>query len=366
VSFMFILQIKHQIKIYTIILGIAFFSSMPVGVLIHKPTLDVAFASPVAVDTLINLTNEARAQNGLPALTINPLLMTSAQEKSNDMFSKNYFAHTSPDGITPWYWFKAAGYNYVYAGENLAKNFATAEALFDAWMASSTHRANILSPNYVDIGIAIAANESVIYVTQHFGARAAAYAGATAPSKPKPESDRTGYKVATAVPAPVVQVDRVAPEIVKDFQLDRFIAQGGTLEFAITVNGDPASVVAKVGSKIVPLTIQEGKWVGRVTLHAGGNHKVIIEAKDMAGNRAEVIFGTVTVTIPDLVRPTTDTRTIVAAYWKDVATQEAAPVSLALIMIMVVGGFVGGYALETRRLANELARAVVAPAMLRS
>jgi hypothetical protein len=111
--------------------------------------------SNISTTELLANTNAARAQVSLPELQIDESLSQAAFLKAKDMFAYNYWAHTSPSGVTPWKWLADAGYNYDVAGENLAKNYPTAEATVDAWMASESHRANILSSKYQDIGIAI-------------------------------------------------------------------------------------------------------------------------------------------------------------------------------------------------------------------
>src|SRR5258708_122532 len=75
------------------------------------------YASVVAA-VLVDLANTDRTQNRLDGLVINPVLSKAAQAKANDMAAKSYFAHTSPEGIDPWYWFNQAGYKFAYAGEN--------------------------------------------------------------------------------------------------------------------------------------------------------------------------------------------------------------------------------------------------------
>lgn len=109
----------------------------------------------VTVSGLLADTNAERVQNHLPALNLNNQLDTAAQLKAANMFKEQYWAHTAPDGTPPWHWFTIAGYNYDYAGENLAKNFSTSGATVAAWMASPTHRANILDTHYTDVGFAV-------------------------------------------------------------------------------------------------------------------------------------------------------------------------------------------------------------------
>jgi hypothetical protein len=99
--------------------------------------------------------NRARQENNLPAVSLNNTLNETAGYKIDDMLANNYFEHTSPGGVTPWFWFKKAGYNYAYAGENLAIDFVETKDVFSAWMASPAHRDNILSPNFNEIGLAV-------------------------------------------------------------------------------------------------------------------------------------------------------------------------------------------------------------------
>jgi len=109
----------------------------------------------VTSSELVDLANKERVTEGLQPLTINEKLVQAAQEKAQDMLTNGYFAHTSPLGITPWHWFDAVGYNYVAAGENLAKDFTDSQFLHRAWMNSPSHRDNILNSNYQEIGIAV-------------------------------------------------------------------------------------------------------------------------------------------------------------------------------------------------------------------
>lgn len=110
---------------------------------------------PITPTALLNDTNSQRHQHNEPGLSYNTSLAKAAYLKAQDMFAHQYWAHVSPDGVTPWHWFSKAGYDYAYAGENLAKNFPSADATVAAWMASPKHRENILSQNYTDVGFAV-------------------------------------------------------------------------------------------------------------------------------------------------------------------------------------------------------------------
>jgi hypothetical protein len=87
---------------------------------------------------IIALTDGQRTTNQLPTLATNMQLEEAAQAAANDMAEKGYFAHVSPSGATPWSWLIQVGYQYQYAGENLAVNFDDSQQLVDAWMSSPT------------------------------------------------------------------------------------------------------------------------------------------------------------------------------------------------------------------------------------
>lgn len=106
-------------------------------------------------DQIIQLTNKKRAENGLGALSANGELSQAAVAKAANMFGENYWAHNAPSGKTPWNFISAAGYRYVYAGENLARDFGDASSVVEAWMNSPSHRSNLLDANFKEIGVAV-------------------------------------------------------------------------------------------------------------------------------------------------------------------------------------------------------------------
>jgi len=133
----------------------------------------LGYSSQITSAQIIELTNAQRQKYGLPALTLNPLLEEAARLKAEDMFAGDYWSHRSPTGKTPWDFLKEVGYNYVYAGENLARDFADASGVVAAWMASPTHKENIVSKNYQEIGVAVVDGElgglKTTLVVQMFG-----------------------------------------------------------------------------------------------------------------------------------------------------------------------------------------------------
>ena len=138
----------------------------------------LGYATDIRLEQLLSFTNEKRREAGLSSLVLNGQLSQAAAGKAADMFAKNYWAHTSPDGKLPWDFIVGAGYKYTVAGENLAKNFNDSRGVVDAWMASTSHKENLLKPSYKDIGFAIVNGmlngEETTLVVQMFGASAGA------------------------------------------------------------------------------------------------------------------------------------------------------------------------------------------------
>jgi serralysin len=131
---------------------------------------------------VIARTNAYRVANGCPALTVNPLLMGTAQGHSQEMALRDYVGHTSADGTSPWDRIKAAGYTYRLVAENIAWGATSPEQVVDAWFFESppndAHRKNILNCGLREIGVGYyyLANDpgkvtAHTYWTQDFGAQ---------------------------------------------------------------------------------------------------------------------------------------------------------------------------------------------------
>jgi len=129
--------------------------------------------SAIYASVLVTLTNKNRAAANVPELKVSPILEKAAQMKADDMAAKSYFAHNTPEGYAPWYWFAKAGYDYYVAGENLAVNFEDSEEVERAWMNSKTHFLNIINPRFTEIGIATSTGlykgRTAVFVVQLFG-----------------------------------------------------------------------------------------------------------------------------------------------------------------------------------------------------
>lgn len=181
------------------------------------------FLAEVLPSVLVDLTNSDRSLNSASSLTVNDKLTLAAQLKANDMASKGYFSHTTPEGFEPWVWLDKAGYSYAYAGENLAVNFFDSADVEKAWMNSPTHKQNLVKPEYTEVGIAMAKgkykNQDTIFVVQFFGtpkvAKAQPVAVVPTPTeqplkvasatKPTP-STSSGQATPTTIPATVASI----------------------------------------------------------------------------------------------------------------------------------------------------------------
>lgn len=115
----------------------------------------LGYASQIDPAKVIELTNSQRLNAGMEIVRPNDQLNKAAEAKVEDMFSNNYWAHVSPKGTEPWFFISESGYRYQHAGENLARDFSNASDIVKAWMASPTHRQNLLDGRYKDIGIAV-------------------------------------------------------------------------------------------------------------------------------------------------------------------------------------------------------------------
>jgi len=116
--------------------------------------LDVPDADPTFEDQLIELVNQERWSNGqLPPLKRVDLLDTASETHSTNMAGRDFVMHCDPDtGTMPWDRMLAAGYSYSSAAENIAWGYTSPESVIAGWMASSGHRANILSSTFREMG----------------------------------------------------------------------------------------------------------------------------------------------------------------------------------------------------------------------
>jgi uncharacterized protein YkwD len=185
----------------TVLTVFSFFKTAPVlipGVL--------GYASNINVSDLLKYTNSKREAAGVKELTINPKLTEAAKNKAAHMFKHNYWAHVAPDGTDPWSFVIAQDYDYLYAGENLAKNFNTSKDVVEAWFKSASHRENLINDKYSEVGFAavngVLDGYETTLVVQMFGKTRSAPAQVAVKGTDK-----------TVAPAPAIQPEAPVPQV---------------------------------------------------------------------------------------------------------------------------------------------------------
>jgi len=148
---------------------VAVVAILPVNVAAAAPDEQASFTAKV-----LDLTNAERKSAGLAPLSLSRELADAAQNYSQVLASSDCFAHTC--GPVPDFADRddQAGYNdWKLIGENIAAGYPSPDEVVAQWMASPGHRANILSPNFTEIGIGVANGRGRFgtYWTQEFGAR---------------------------------------------------------------------------------------------------------------------------------------------------------------------------------------------------
>ncbi len=116
----------------------------------------LAYATEMSVSGLLSATNNERRSNHVSTLSLNSRLTSAAQAKANDMKTRDYWSHTTPDGKEPWTFIQKAGYQYLKAGENLAYGFDSSSSTINGWMNSPSHRENLLDKAYSEVGFGFA------------------------------------------------------------------------------------------------------------------------------------------------------------------------------------------------------------------
>ncbi|MCX7593286.1 MAG: CAP domain-containing protein [Fischerella sp.] len=137
---------------------------------------------------VLELTNQERAKAGLQPLKGNAELDYAADKYAEEMSERGILSHTGPDGSLPWDRAKAVGYEAQTMGENIAAGQETPEQVVQAWMNSPGHRANILNPDFTELGVGFHNN----YWGQLFGSgdtNPASYIPSSANSPSQPTSD---------------------------------------------------------------------------------------------------------------------------------------------------------------------------------
>lgn len=159
----------------------------------------LGYATDMSAYGLLSGTNAERTAHSLGSLALSGTLNQAAQNKANDMVTRDYWSHNTPDGQAPWTFITAVGYGYQTAGENLAYGFTAASETITGWMNSPGHRANILNTSFSEVGFGIANSPNYVGSGPQtvVVAMYALPAGGTAPVAPVSPAP-----AAPAVPAP--------------------------------------------------------------------------------------------------------------------------------------------------------------------
>ncbi len=234
----------------------------------------LGYASNITVSDLLADTNQKRTAAGAGPLSLNGQLAFAANAKAADMFANQYWAHTSPQGRDPWSFILGAGYNYLFAGENLARDFGDSASVVNAWMNSAAHRENLLNSRYQDVGFAIVngkyGDHETTLVVQMFGTRAAAAptveAPKTVPSAPA-LSAPAKQPVATA-PAAITAPEQATKSGGQILNVETPKTGGPKLEvFSVTRNISTVLVVFLIGIFVIDGILAYKRRVVRLTGH---------------------------------------------------------------------------------------------------
>lgn len=190
----------HVTSITTYIVLLLAFQIALTGIAKLSPGV-LGYASNITVTDLLQYTNQKRVAASQNALELNDKLSAAAAAKAADMFTNQYWAHTSPAGRDPWSFINESGYNYLFAGENLARDFGDSKAVVEAWMNSASHRENLLNSRYHDVGFAVVNGKYNGYettlVVQMFGAKSGGVP-TVEETKPEPVKERTNNTASSA------------------------------------------------------------------------------------------------------------------------------------------------------------------------
>lgn len=193
---------------------------------------------------VIALANEDRKALGLEPLNADEKLMQAAMDKARDMFEKGYWDHFGPNGETPWQFIKAEGYQYTIAGENLAKGYNDVQKMNQAWLNSPAHRANIVKPEFNEIGVAVMdgtlEGQDVTLVVQMFAKEKSSRVSVPTPKVEKKQEATAvitaTVSVAPQEAAPVVQEE--TKEVPKDMAATNVVAQNISADLNVSSNVD--------------------------------------------------------------------------------------------------------------------------------
>lgn len=322
--------------------------------IINVSYLATAYAV-VSASALISLANSSRTQAGLGSLSENSKLSSAAFAKANDMFQNQYFAHTSPEGKTPWTFISSSGYDYVYAGENLAIGYTDASELHAAWMNSPSHRDNIMNPNFREIGIAsvdgVFEGAETTIVVQMFGSSdytqptSEATSNVAAEASEESPAEQPAENSSENKPQPTPKAFDLIMEKV-GFSPDR-IFTGEEVTFKVALTGEASEIFYTVGDQKIDLkeamaseqNVKEQIFEKKDTFQKEGEYPVSLTVLDKSGNREIKDLGKLKVEKKVLAKSTESSTLIgnlkntIASHWIFYTISSLTLLSLVAFMI---------------------------------
>ena len=254
----------------------------------------LAYATNTSVSGLLAATNSHRAANGQASLNLNSQLSSAAQAKANDMTSRNYWSHNTPEGQEPWIFVDASGYKYLKAGENLAYGFTDSDGTVTGWMNSPSHKANMLDGAFSEVGFGFAnsANynssgpQTVVVAMYGKPQTLAATAQPTpAPAAPAPVAAQPAPQTASNTPVPTESQPQETPAETKPADEPKPVAFTSETPGLEPV-GLPVTRVAAITGTSAPWAVfGVGMFVGLAVMaflmkHAIGFRKIIKSGED--------------------------------------------------------------------------------------
>jgi len=240
-------------------------------------------------EKIIELTNKIRQSVGVQLLTENNLLTQAAYNKAEDMLLNQYFDHIGPDKKTVSDWLAGVNYKYAIAGENLAMGFSGAEEVVNGWIRSQTHYANMVDPDFSEIGIGMSSglyeNYDTTLVAQFFGSSRSAVFTAVAEKK-----NNTAQKQEEQIPLggnsiqPVVQGEKeeksvpplVTPVLI--YPAKGFLTSQNLIEVQVFAPETEEVIVYSDGGEIARSRGIVGSYVNLEINLAEGEHNLKVVA----------------------------------------------------------------------------------------
>jgi len=257
---------------------------------------------------IIALTNDLRQQLGVTVLAESPILDQAAYDKVQDMLLNQYFAHTGPDSRSLVDWLKTAGYNYLVAGENLAMGYSSPEEMTAAWEKSPTHYANLIDPDFSEIGVGLVSgsynNLETILAAQFFGRPKTALAAAPQivlpPLITKVETvvlpaALTEEVLAAKQEMPPVLPEDLTPPIIINQEVSLTVEQLtdqkiSLVRMKVKLSPDTASATLNAAGHLIELAPEGDFWVGQAAIAEDALGKTItlanLQVVDQSGNTA--------------------------------------------------------------------------------